>query len=78
MSTTCHIRRCHMCDQVTIQTEDPVSQCHHCGKFFSPFFYFDEKLNPVLTDFTLRPPPLPGQYAPIQGLSALWDFPDLG
>lgn len=74
MTSAWHIRRCHVCGDVTENTTEPVYQCSHCGKHFSPFFYFDEKLSPINADFTLRPLPLPGQFWPVQGLSAYWDL----
>jgi hypothetical protein len=55
-----------------------VFACDHCGKHFSPFFYFDERLVPTATDRNLRAPPLPGQYRPVLGLSACWEAHETG
>ena len=38
-----HIRRCHICGTVNETHNDLVEKCQHCGKFFAPFVFFDEK-----------------------------------
>lgn len=77
MNTVWHIRRCHMCGQITESRTEAVYECDHCGKHFSPFYYFDERMSPTPADFTIRPPSLPGQFWPIQGLSAFWEFGEI-
>lgn len=71
--TFSHLRRCHVCGEVTESLLKPVSRCEHCGKPMAPFFYFDERGAVVLADGILRPPDLPNQYRAIQGLTAYWE-----
>ena len=68
-----HMRRCHMCGDVTHSEEFPITQCLHCGKAMAPFFYFDDEHKVVWTDFQLRPPRLEGEYHPILGLTVSWE-----
>ncbi len=38
-----HFRRCHICGAVSETENALVDKCGHCGKFFAPFVFFDEK-----------------------------------
>ncbi len=63
-----HFRRCHVCGAVT-ERKDPVDRCETCGKFISPFFYFDEKTIAVKAESGV----VPGQgMRPLIGLAAYW------
>jgi hypothetical protein len=65
-----HFRRCHVCGTVT-NRKAPVDRCEVCGKFMSPFFYFDEKTIEV-QDMSGQVMPGKGQMRPIIGLAAFW------
>lgn len=68
-----HIRRCHICGEVTEQEEALVVHCLHCGKSMAPFFYFDDFKVRVFADTELRPePPDGGDRVPVRGLTAHW------
>lgn len=69
-----HFRRCHVCGSTTHCQTDEVRKCQHCQKPFAPFFYFEDKSVPVVGDNTLRPQTLNGEFYPIRGLTAYWDF----
>lgn len=67
-----YIRRCHVCDHVMEAEERSILECAKCGKHFAPFFYFDDRLSPILGDNTLKAPLLEGEYRPIEGLTVYW------
>lgn len=69
-----HFRRCHVCGAVT-ERKDPVDQCECCGKFISPFMYFDEKAIAVKAESGAKMPGK-GQMRPIIGLAAYWSNGD--
>ena len=73
MSGKVHIRRCHLCHELSESHNKPVQHCHHCGKALAPFFYFNEEQITVLSEDGLRPPLIEGEYAPVYGLVACWD-----
>jgi hypothetical protein len=66
-------RRCHICGK-TCEAPSQVRRCDHCGKPFAPFYYFNDRLSPVQFDGGLRPPELDGEWRPIQGLTAYWQW----
>ena len=68
-----HIRRCHRCEHTTSQGKEVVEVCEKCKKPFSPFYYFDDKYTAALSDCTLRPPLIENEFAPIRGLTAIWE-----
>lgn len=67
-----YFRRCHMCDHVNEVSGDKLEYCECCGKSFAPFFYFDDRYTSVLSDLSMRPPLIQGEYTPIQGLTVYW------
>jgi hypothetical protein len=76
--SVCHIRRCHVCNEVTESEGAAVHKCGHCGKHLAPFYYFDES---KLEGLEERGPYLstwkdmistPGTFNPIWGLSTYW------
>lgn len=69
-----HFRRCHVCGAVT-ERNDPVDQCETCGKFISPFFYFDERTIAVKAE-SGSVNPGQGQMRPLIGLAAYWSTGD--
>ncbi len=69
-----HFRRCHVCGAVT-ERKDPVDRCEHCGKFISPFFYFDEK-SITVEDEKGALAPTQGHVRPLIGLAAYWSSGD--
>lgn len=72
MKKPVHFRRCHICGHVNEHAR-PIQKCGNCNKSLAPFYYFDEKFIPVLSDFNMRPPSIQGAYGPIQGLTAYWE-----
>lgn len=70
-----HFRRCHLCGKVNIQ-KDRVERCLECGKFVSPFFYFDDK-DIHVTERGLEQNYFKGDYRPLIGLSAYWTLEDI-
>lgn len=79
MAEKWHVRRCHMCGEITEVQGQLLSECAHCGKHLSPFYYFNEKL--AMSLITLeqasreyKSSALPhAEYPPIFGLTAYWD-----
>lgn len=67
-----HFRRCHVCGDVTV-CDKRVEECSHCGKPIAPFYYFDDRTSPVLSDNMERPPYSVKQMNPLLGLTAYWD-----
>lgn len=53
-----HIRRCHVCGEVSESAQSSTEKCSHCGKFFAPFVFFDE-----CSIFGLDDQAVPGQQA---------------
>lgn len=37
-----NIRRCHVCNNVTIKEDGRVEKCDHCHKNFAPYFFCPE------------------------------------
>jgi hypothetical protein len=82
-----HIRRCHICG-TTNETESAlVDKCSHCGKFFAPFVFFDEKEALELDDQGRAEAaeimnnrlksnewhhPIKTQYPPLWGITVYW------
>lgn len=67
-----HLRRCHVCGQVTESIGAPVTSCGSCGKAMAPFFYFDDLKTEPMADNGCQPPRLPGADSPVRGLTATW------
>jgi hypothetical protein len=67
-----YIRRCHICDRISESVGQSVVRCAGCSKNFAPYFYFDERGVPVLTDNMQRPLRLPHELHPVVGLSTWW------
>jgi hypothetical protein len=72
-----HYRRCHLCDHVTEQAGEVVTQCGQCGKHMAPFYFFNEVEVTPYTDNHLRPElPRPEQLArervPVRGFTSYW------
>jgi len=74
MKKPIHYRRCHVCGTLNQQREHKVENCCSCGKYLCPFFYFDDRLISVYCDTALRPLQLVGEFPPLQGLTAYWEF----
>jgi len=69
-----YFRRCHVCGQTThIESKNFIERCAHCEKPWAKFQYFDDRFTPTQSDRTLRPPPLDGEWVPIQGLTVYWE-----
>lgn len=69
-----YFRRCHVCGAVThVNEHKHIPECAHCGKPWAPFQYFDDRLTPILSDKTLRPQMMNGEWLPIQGLTVYWE-----
>lgn len=74
-----HIRRCHICGELTERKGQLVSECAHCGKHLAPFYFYNERLAMNLitqaeADQEYRSPALPlREYPAIWGLTAYWD-----
>ncbi len=69
------VRRCHICQHTTIKENDPVENCDHCGKHFSPhLFSIDYNLEKTFTLnlSELNEKGLLAEYPPIYGLSLSW------
>ena len=64
-------RRCHICGTLC-ESNSQIRKCSDCGKPFAPFYYFNDQFTPVLYEGGLRAPELPGQWRPLQGLTAYW------
>ncbi len=75
MEHPAHYRRCHICGYLNVESAQPVAKCGGCSKSLAPFFYFDDRFTAVLGEGTIRSPRLPGEYNPIQGLTAYWENP---
>lgn len=72
-----HIRRCHLCDAVTEQSQEVVTRCAGCGKFMAPFYFFNDAEVIPLSDSALRPDPvtpdlLNDERLPLRGFTAIW------
>ena len=72
ISEALQFRRCHVCEGITINENDPVLQCRQCHKHLAPFFYFDDRFSPVHSDVTIRPKYADGEIIPIYGLTVYW------
>lgn len=64
-------RRCHVCGTLC-ESDASVKKCSDCGKTFAPFYYFNDQFTPIALDQGLRSPELPGEWRPVQGLTAYW------
>jgi hypothetical protein len=73
MEKPIYFRRCHICGETNTDQNHTIDQCEKCGKPFAKFHYFDDRVSPVQSDITLRPPFLVGEYIPIQGLTVYWE-----
>ncbi|MBX2988951.1 MAG: hypothetical protein KF802_13765 [Bdellovibrionaceae bacterium] len=79
MANKVHVRRCHVCGEITEAEGQLVEQCHHCGKHLSPFYYFNERLamnliSPQEADKEYKSSALPlREYPPVWGLTVYWE-----
>jgi hypothetical protein len=73
MEKPTYFRRCHVCGVTNTEDSHGIDHCMNCGKPFARFQYFDDRLSPVQSDLTLRPPFLAGEYIPIHGLTVYWE-----
>ncbi len=71
-----HFRRCHLCDGITETQDESVTHCGHCGKAMAPFYFFDDREVPPLSDVELREDLIillkPGSRTPLRGFTAYW------
>ncbi len=37
-----HFRRCHICDSVNATDNSFTHHCQGCGKYFAPFYFYNE------------------------------------
>lgn len=74
MTEIIHFRVCHVCGLLNKNRGRKIEKCSSCGKSLVPFFFFDEEQAPPLTDHLLRVNPEMGRYAPLRGLSVVWDL----
>ena len=72
MSKSIHVRRCHVCGEISEKEHKHVDRCEHCGKPMAPFFYFDETTTIAPSDDDLLPQVKDNEYWPIWGLTAIW------
>ena len=71
---TVHIRRCHVCGDVSERVGASVDRCEHCGKPIAPFYFFDDFLVPSYSDYGTRPDEeeTVGERLPVRGFTAIW------
>lgn len=67
-----HFRRCHVCG-TTSEHAKWVDHCLKCKKIFAPYFYYDENGVEAITENLQRAPRMQGEYAPIIGISTVWN-----
>ena len=81
MAKRTHIRRCHVCGEVTESKKSTVEKCSSCGKHLAPFYFFDESQMDGIAEFGYHvfrmDAERPGKkveayYQPIWGLTAFW------
>ena len=65
-------RRCHVCGGVSV-SQERVEECGNCGKPIAPFYYFDDRISPVLSEGGRRPPFDQKRMNPLLGLTAYWE-----
>lgn len=69
-----HVRRCHVCGTVCESENAVTLKCDKCGKYWAPFYFFDEHLLDGLSEtgayFSVWKKA--EQYNPIWGLSLYW------
>lgn len=73
MDRPAHYRRCHVCDHINVINTHPVLKCAGCNRSLAPFYYFDDRLTPIPSEGTERPPHIKSEYHPIQGLTVYWE-----
>jgi len=75
-SKNLHVRRCHVCGNVS-ESSDDIIKCLHCKKSLLPFYYFDKRKISEYSDNQARPEnkkdrDIETGYGPIRGLTAYW------
>lgn len=79
MASKVHVRRCHVCGEISEAQGRLVSACQNCGKHLAPFYYFNELqamnlISAEEADKEYKSSALPHrEYPPLWGLSVYWD-----
>lgn len=63
--TFIHIRRCHICSEITEVENDKIDRCVSCGKYLAPFVFCNDPSDNIKQ--LLKP-----EYPPISGISLYW------
>ncbi len=72
MNNLTHVRRCHVCGEVSENKEQDVERCNHCKKPLAQFCFFDDRRVLPLSD-DRKAGDILDAYQPIRGLTAYWD-----
>lgn len=75
MSQSTHLRRCHLCGEVSEAANGLVTSCQGCGKHLAPFYFFDESkaLGLKVSTFSESTVLPHKKYPPVRGLTAYWE-----
>ena len=74
-----HLRRCHLCGEISECAGQLVSHCSQCGKHLPAYYYFDELVAMGIktleeSESEYRSSALPlKEYPPLTGISVYWD-----
>jgi hypothetical protein len=75
MSSSIHIRVCHVCGKANEAENALVTSCQGCGKHLAPMCFFDESRAMGLTGthHTLSSVLPLKEYPPLRGLIVYWE-----
>lgn len=73
-----HIRRCHVCGSVSTTVNSYNQACDFCGKYFAPFYFFQEGQASGYGDTELVWSywKLKEGFHPLLGFSTYWEAPE--
>jgi hypothetical protein len=79
MSKKVHLRRCHVCGEVSCDDDKLVEHCSACKKHLAPFYYFNEMLamgliTAEVAALDYKSSAMPRKdYPAVLGISVYWD-----
>jgi len=70
-----HIRRCHVCGTLNEHENSFTNRCDNCGKYFAPFYFFEEGDFKGVRDDELHLTVMKMKqgYHPLMGFSTYWE-----